>query len=72
MSKCRAVLGTAFAGVGRSWVVGVMTGSGFAGLRWLGLGVGFAWVSGGLRKRSEAECGACMNEIPEDVDFKLR
>ena len=45
VSKCRAVLGTAFAVVGRSWVVGVMTGSGCAGLCRLGLGLGFGQVA---------------------------
>ena len=49
----------AFAVVGRSRVVGVMTESSYAGLFRLGCGVGFAWVLGWLRKRSGAECGAC-------------
>ena len=49
----------AFAVVGRSRVVGVMTESSYAGLFRLGWGVGFAWVLGWLRKRSGAECGAC-------------
>ena len=53
VSKCRAVLGTAFAGVGRSWVVGMMTGRAVRG------GVGWLGRLAGLRKRSEAECGAC-------------
>ena len=48
VSKCRAVLGTAFAGVGWSWVVGVMTGQAVRG------GIGWAWASGRLRKRSGA------------------
>jgi len=53
VSKCRAVLGTAFAGVGWSWVVGVMTGNeGSTGQRQL------ARAPGRLRKRSEAESSA--------------
>ena len=46
----------AFAVVGRSWVVGVMTGSGCAGRHRLGLGIRYR-----LRKRSEAESSACMD-----------
>ncbi len=50
MSKCRVVLGTAFAGVGRSWVRTGRTGRGC---------VGWVCTSGRLRKRSEAKSSAC-------------
>ncbi len=41
--------------IGRSLVVGVRSGQAVRGC------VGWAWASGRVRKRSEAECGACMD-----------
>ncbi len=49
VSKCRAVPGTAFAG---AW--SELGGQAVRG------GIGWAWTSGGLRKRSEAESSALL------------
>lgn len=52
VSKCRAVSGTAFA-CARSELGGQAVRG----------GIGWAWTSGGLRKRSEAERSALMGEV---------
>jgi hypothetical protein len=54
-SKCRAVLGTAFAGGGSK-----LDGRGDDGGQVVRGCVDWAWGSGGLRKRSEAECCASV------------